>query len=303
MDLKDKNILVTGASGFVGRELCKGLGNEGARVFSFDKETGQDVTDKKQFDHLPSIDLVYHLASILDMRLTNEDPNSTYNVNVLGTLNVLEFCRKYSGTKSVHVSSKGTKLIHVSSYVYGKPRVLPVREDHVINPNNNYAMSKRLAEMVCEYHNRVYETPIIIARPFNIFGPSQRGDFLIPTIVNQVKQGKDVEVMDLRPKRDFLFIDDFVESLIGLGKHDVSWGIFNIGSGRSYSVEEIAKTIIKASGKKLNLKSREIERQNEVPDCYADLSRITSAIGWRPKVSLEEGVKRILDSSYVHAKE
>jgi len=285
MDLKDKNVLVTGSSGFIGRELCKTLEIKGSNLFFFDRSHKKDVTKEEDFDNFGRIDLVYHLASILNSHLTEENISTLYRVNNGGTSNVLEFCKK-----------KNAKLVHVSSYIYGDPKYLPVDEKHPINPKNDYSLSKYLAETKCtEYHNNL-KLPLIIVRPFNIYGPYQKEDFLVPTILKQINQGKNVEVNDLRPKRDFLYIDDFISALIKLGEYDKPFDIFNVGSGMSYSVEEIAKTMIRISGKQLKVISRNKVRQNDVLDCYADLSKITSHIGWKPCVSLEEGLERILKS-------
>lgn len=272
-----KYILVTGSGGFIGKHLVKSLREKEYIVYEFDHEQGDIADFKFQFTRL---DHIVHLASLIFIPASWEDPQSFYRTNVMGVVNVLETCRKYN-----------CSLTYISSYVYGPPQYLPVDEKHPVNPSNPYNHSKLIAEEICRFYSETFHTPVTILRPVNVYGPGQRNDFLIPKIIAQVLDPgvEAVEVMDLRPKRDYLYLDDFIDAIIysfNLGAFD----IFNISSGHSISVEDIILIIIKESGCKKPYSGKNIERTNEIWDVYADHSKISSRMNWSPQISFEEGI-------------
>ena len=230
------NILVTGSSGFIGSHLVSELKEKGHRVYGVSRSEGYDICDHTTYDAFldEHITVVFHCAGKTHLTGNRQGVDLFYNVNTLGTQKVLEFCR--------HINAQ---LIYLSSYVYGVPQYLPIDENHPVLPHNVYAHSKYLAEELCEFYARIFGLNVVILRPFNIYGKGQREPFLIPQVVRQVYENATVYVNNGVPKRDFLYIDDFVAACFAAIGYDKKYSIFNIGSGISLSVEDIVKTIIK----------------------------------------------------------
>ena len=138
MDVKDKNVLVTGSSGFVGRHLVDQLRKEGARVVCFDIADGKDITQWADWETIAEADVVLHLAAITFVSTSQANPRNTYHINLSGTVNALEYCRLH-----------GAKIVFASSYVYGNPNYLPIDEKHPVNATNPDASSKVAGELIC----------------------------------------------------------------------------------------------------------------------------------------------------------
>ena len=276
-----KRILVTGSNGFIGKRLVNKLKTEGFLVEEFDHHVGDVSTFQFNFDKL---DHIVDLASMIFVPKSWENPLAFYQTNVIGTINILELCRKM-----------GCALTYISSYVYGTPQYLPVDENHPINPASPYNHSKLMAEDVCKYFSSTFSFPVTIFRPVNIYGPNQNTIFLIPKIIEQALDPAvtSIEVMDLRPKRDFLFIDDFIDAIIkSFGQQ--TFNIFNIGSGFSVSVEEIIKTILSLSGIDKTYQAQNLERKNETWDVYVDISKVKAQLNWEPLTSFNKGIQLCL---------
>ena len=280
---KDKKVLVTGSSGFVGSKLSSLLIKQGANVIEFDKENGDDITDFESLTCFGEIDIIFHLAAIMFVPFTQKNPQITYSVNVLGTLNILELAR-----------ISNSKLVFTSSYVYGNPEKLPVSEKHELKPTNTYSKSKILGEEMCKIFNQDYEVPVTILRPFNIYGKGQNDNFLIPLIVSQLNSGKIILNSKL-PKRDFIHVSDVVSAYIKAGIYSANnFDIFNIGSGVSISVENLVDKIIYLSDKKPNVEYKNINRSNEIMDTVADIKKAKDLLDWKPKKSLDQGLSELL---------
>jgi len=277
-----KRILVTGSNGFIGRRLVNSLRNDGFIVEEFDLNIGDISTYTFSYSEL---DHIVHLASMIFVPASWDDTKSFYQTNVIGTINLLELCRKMS-----------CPLTYISSYVYGTPQYLPVDENHPISPLSPYNHSKLLAEEACRYYSETFHFPVTVFRPVNIYGPGQNPIFLIPKIIQQAfdPSVESIEVMDLRPKRDFLFIDDFIEA-IRLSFGQKNFNIYNIGTSYSVSVEEIITTILNSSGISKPYSAKGEERKNETWDVYADISKIKKQLSWEPSTTFQKGIERCID--------
>jgi nucleoside-diphosphate-sugar epimerase len=204
----------------------------------------------------------------------------------MGTINILELCRREKCT-----------LTYISSYVYGFPQYLPVDENHPVQPANPYNHSKLMAEEMVSFYSRTFDIPTTVFRPVNIYGPGQHEEFLIPGIIRQVldPEIETVEVMDLRPKRDYLFIDDFLEAIIAtLNKPG---DFYNIGSGTSYSVEEAIQSIMKSADIFKPYKDKNITRKNEIWDVYVGIEKIGRILNWQPCTSFFLGISQCVNAA------
>lgn len=279
-----KNILVTGAGGFIGRRLVNFLRDAGHSVHALGSEGG-DIADPatlRRFDAFP-VDFVFHLAGRTYVPDAWREPADFQRVNVIGALNVMELCR-----------AKRIPLTYVSAYLYGIPSTLPVKETDRIEPNNPYALSKSLAESLCRFYAEYFAVPVTIIRPFNIYGPGQKAHFLIPEILAQVKAGKSIHLKDLSPRRDYLYVDDLVDALIRTLDSKLGCHVYNIGYGSSFSVAEIVKAIQSVAGTSLPVVSENAPRQNEILDVYADIGKAMRELHWHPRHSLEEGINTMI---------
>ena len=290
MGLNGKRILLTGASGFVGSHLSRELRRQGAEVLAIaDKRASRiDIRDWQGIrafgGQLGRIDLTYHLAALMFVPYSFDNPRETYEVNLLGTLNILELCRLYGIPK----------IIFASSYVYGQPRSLPIDEEHPPNPNSPYARSKLLGEGLCRSYHDDHGLSCVVLRSFNLYGEGQRGGFLIPSVLEQVRTGV-VKLKDPKPRRDYLYISDAIDAYVKAGEYNkTDFEVFNIGSGESYSVRDIVDRIVRAWGKETKVKYLYQRRRGEIADVVADIRKARDLLAWQPKVSSEEGIQRCL---------
>jgi UDP-glucose 4-epimerase len=285
MNLTGKRILVTGSRGFIGTHLAERLTREGADVIGFDISSGIDITNWEQVKQYTDIDLIYHLAARTFIPSTSADPRQTFNINLNGTLNMLELAR---------MNNVG-KFIYASAYVYGQPQYLPVDENHPVNPVNPYNRSKVIGEELCRAYHEEYGLNCVIMRAFNIYGEGQRGDFLIPTILRQINH-EIIQLNDAEPRRDFLYIDDAVEAYISAADYKKEgFGIFNIGSGESISVDEIVNKVLSISGRDIPVNYLQQRRENEILDVIADITKAKKELSWEPQIPLEKGLRKCIE--------
>jgi nucleoside-diphosphate-sugar epimerase len=275
-------VLVTGSNGFVGKGLVNRLNNTGFSVFGFDKDDGNIANSKIDYK---GIQHVFHLAGLTYVPDSWEHPKEFYDTNTLGTCNVLDFCRVN------HCS-----LTYVSSYMYGIPEILPINESHPVNPNTPYNHSKFLGEELCKFYNNHFHVPVIILRPFNIYGPGQNKRFIIPKIIGQVlDNSKDfVSIQNLLPKRDFLFIEDFLDALLRTLTIN-EFEIFNIGSGYSVSVKDIIELVMEITGIRKRVVVENEIRKNEIQNIVADIKKFTDSTGWKPSTEFKTGIGKTVN--------
>ena len=281
-----KSVLVTGAGGFIGRRLARALRGTGHQVLELGSRDG-DISDPatlKRFDGA-SVDFVFHLAGRTYVPDAWREPADFQRVNVTGTVNTLELCRK-----------RNIPLTYVSAYLYGIPASLPVKETDKIEPNNPYALSKFLAESLCNFYATHFNVATTVIRPFNIYGIGQKTHFLIPEIIAQIKAGKSIHAKDLTPRRDYLYLDDLVDGLLLTMVSKTGYRVYNIGYGNSLSVKEIIDIIQSVAGTSLEVIGESIPRRNEIQDVYADISKIRQELAWQPRYSFAEGVRKMLNS-------
>ena len=273
-----KSIFITGSRGDIGGRLKNDLVNRGYNIRESEDESLR-VENKNYFDAIKypeTIDVLYHLAAISFVPLSWENPSDFIKINVLGTSNVLEFCR-----------INNIQLIYISSYAYGIPQYLPIDENHPVLSVNPYALSKNMGEQLCEFYGKNFKLSYNIIRPFNVFGSLKNKSMLIPEIIDQIIEGDNVKVKDLVPKRDYIFIDDVIDFLV-MSKEKLTNDVYNLGSGNSYSVKVIIDTCQKVWGSDIQVISAEITRKNEIPETISNMDKVKNIFGWSPKFTLEE---------------
>jgi nucleoside-diphosphate-sugar epimerase len=278
MNLQNKNILVTGANGFIGSHLVPALRAAGYLVSTHSTRQGDIRNCTLDFE---GIGHVFHLAARTFVPDSWTAPLSFYEVNVLGTVKVLEFCR-----------SQGASLTLVSSYVYGPPARLPISEDEPLRAFNPYSHTKILAEETGLYYQRQFAIPVTIIRPFNVYGPGQDRRFLIPTILWQaIDPGQSaIEITDLRPRRDYIFITDLIDLLLCTAFRREG-GVFNAGSGSSWAVGDVIALVNLFLPTPKPVRAEGSARPEEVADVVADISRARREFGWEPRVPLPDGLR------------
>jgi UDP-glucose 4-epimerase len=275
-------VAVTGSSGFVGSHLIRKLTELGANIIELDISNGVDITDWKQIQDVGKFDVMFHLAAKSYVPDSYKYPRDFYYSNIIGTLNAMELCR-------VHKA----KMIFVSSYVYGIPQYLPIDEKHPVAAFNPYAQTKIAGEQLCQGYYRDFDVPVVILRPFNIYGKGQNENFLIPTIIRQAKTGK-ILLNDPCPKRDIIHIDDVADLFIKAMEYSqTGCEIFNVGTSVSYSVKELADMIVGLFGHSIEVAFKNEKRKNEIADVTADISKAKKLLGWIPKVDIFYGLESL----------
>jgi nucleoside-diphosphate-sugar epimerase len=187
-------------------------------------------------------------------------------------------------------------MVFVSSYVYGKPRSLPIAEDHPLQPLNPYSHSKILAESAVRYYQSQFGVRATVVRPFNIYGPGQDGRFLLPSIIRQAVDPaiEQITVRDLRPRRDFIHVRDLVALLMAAIAR-VEDGVFNAGSGTSFAVGEAVAAVNAVLARPKPVECTREERREEVLDVVADVSRAARELGWKPHVAFCDGIRETVE--------
>jgi NAD dependent epimerase/dehydratase len=314
MKLKNKEVLVTGADGFIGSHLVESLLKEGCDVRAFvyynalnswgwlDTLPKDKLKDIKIFSGdvrdpngvrtvVKGADIVFHLAALIGIPFSYHSPDSYIDTNVKGTLNVLQACRD-SGVERVVVTS--------SSEVYGTAQYAPIDEKHPLQGQSPYSASKIGADKIAESFYLSFGTPVIVARPFNTYGPRQSSRAVIPTVITQLLNGsKEIRLGSLHPTRDLNYVTDICGGFIKLARCDDAIGkMVNIGSGEEISIGELAKKIINIINPEAIIVSDDLRKRpekSEVERLLCDNSLIQKLTDWKPKVSLQEGLMETIE--------
>lgn len=276
-------ILVTGAKGFIGSHLVARLAQRES-VLAISRAQGP-IEYASTWAGLPKTDVVVHLAGCSYVPASWDNPADFMQVNVSGALQALDYCRR-----------QGARLVFISSYLYGTPESNPVPETAPVRTPNPYAFSKLLAEEACAFYAQNFDVPVVILRPFNIFGPGQSAEFLIPSVIGQALDKGSILVKDLEPRRDYLFIEDFVSAIEAVIAYKTRFEIFNIGSGVSRSVADVVQNVVAAVGTHVTVRSEGARRHNEIMDVCADIDKARASLGWQPQWSFERGCLQTIGS-------
>jgi NAD dependent epimerase/dehydratase len=235
-------------------------------------------------------DVVYHLAALIAIPYSYRSPRSYVETNVLGTLNVLEAARQLSTPRVVHTST---------SEVYGTARSVPISEDHPLQGQSPYSASKIGADKIAESYQLSFGVPVATLRPFNTYGPRQSSRAVIPTILAQLAAGQsEIHLGDVRPTRDFTFVEDTVRAFTAVADAPLEAVVgrtFNAGTGVEISIGDLVAMIARAAGREVAV-VEDAERLrpsgSEVMRLVCDSSRLIEATGWKPTMSLADGLAR-----------
>jgi len=310
---KDRRVLVTGAGGFIASHLTEALLDQGARVRALVRYNSRnswgrleelsaerrvrcevilgDVSDPfTPRSWVEGCEYVFHLAALIAVPYSYVSPASYNEVNVRGTLNLLEAARAAPIKRFVHTST---------SEVYGTAVRVPIDETHPLQSQSPYAASKIAADQFAESYYRSYNLPVTIARPFNTYGPRQSARAIIPTIITQALAGDSVGLGVQEPVRDFTYVGDTVRGLLALAECDATVGrVVNLGSGSGISVGDLARKIIALVGepKEIRTDARRFRpRESEVMRLLCDASLARTLAGWQPQTSLDDGLRLTIE--------
>jgi len=307
MDFKnDKKVLVTGGAGFIGSHLVERLVRNDYKVVVIDDLSSGDknnlsseakfykidVRDKKisEIFKKEKPEMVFHLAAQPIVETAFKDPMKTLEVNIMGTVNVLEACRLKGDLKSVVICS--------SDKAYGKSKNLPYAEDAPLRGDHPYEVSKTAADLIAQTYFKTYNLPIVITRFGNTFGPRDVNfNRIIPGVLKAIIKNEELLIRsDGKMVREYVYVKDVAEGCIKLIQNiDKTKGeAFNFGSKNIFSVIDLIKKIEEILKVKVNYKILNIAK-NEIPEQYLDWEKIKNTVNWRPETGFEEGIKDSFD--------
>lgn len=310
MSRQIKHALVTGADGFIGSHLVDLLLAEGIKVRALAQYNSfnnwgwlegnthenlevvcGDVRDAAFCRHISQgVDTVFHLAALIAIPYSYVAPESYVDTNVTGTLNMCQAARDL-GVERLIVTS--------TSEVYGTAQYVPIDELHPRQPQSPYSATKIGADAIAKSFYNAFGLPVVIARPFNTYGPRQSARAIIPTIISQIAAGADeIKVGDLTPTRDFNFVEDTCRGFLALARAEgVEGEEINIATGTEVSMKETLETIARIMNSDVRYvvdPQRLRPSKSEVFRLCGDNRKIQSLTGWRPQVTLEEGLRRTI---------
>lgn len=308
-----RQVLVTGAAGFIGSHLAERLARNGARVRAFVRYNSRndygwlETLDPDVLDHvevfrgdlanpeavtraISGSEVVFHLGALIPIPYSYVHPREFLEANIVGTLNVVEAARRVELGRIVHIST---------SEVYGTAREVPINEQHPLNPQSPYAATKSAADQIALSYWRSFSIPVAVARPFNTFGPRQSARAVIPTIITQALSRDVIELGSTHTTRDFLFVEDTAAGIEACGRTGgIEGEIINLGSGGEISIAEVVERVLTVVGRDLPV-AADPERvrpdQSEVERLIADRSKARKLLGWEPQVDFDDGLRRTIE--------
>jgi len=290
---KKKTILLTGSMGFIGSHLVKEL------IKRYNVIGLNHVLDKKSQNYFPlkkniitlkqneiqnEIYSIIHLAAITDTKFCEEHPKQCFDTNVNGTQNLLEIARQ-----------KNAKFVYIStSHVFGNPKKLPIVESDPKNPLSIYASSKLSGEISCIGYANTYGMDVSIARLFSVYGPKSPPHLVTSKIMSQMNN-QYISLGNLNSERDFIYIDDVISALQKIHIKTRGYNEYNVGTGTSYSINQICKIIKNLTKQDTPIKSSiQFFQKNDVKKIVCNPNKLKK-LGWKPKVSIELGLKKTWD--------
>jgi NAD dependent epimerase/dehydratase len=306
-------VLVTGAGGFIGSHLAELLARLGARVRAFVRYTSRgehgwldvaqpDVADAIEVfrgdlanpeavaSAVAGCEVVFHLGALVPIPYSYRHPREFVTANIVGTLNVLEAARREEPAVIVHTST---------SEVYGTARTVPIEEKHPLHPQSPYAASKVAADQLALSFTRSFGTPVVVARPFNTYGPRQSARAVIPTIITQALARDVIELGATSPTRDFMYVDDTTRGLARCAEVEgIDGEVINLGTGTEVSIAEVASRVLRLTEREVPVELDEARLRppdSEVERLVAGTQKAQELLGWQPEVELEEGLRRTIE--------
>ncbi|MDI1273063.1 NAD-dependent 4,6-dehydratase LegB [Polaromonas sp.] len=315
---KTSRILVTGADGFIGSHLTEELVRQGHTVRAFVlynsfnswgwlDQCAPDVKDKIEVfsgdirdPHgvkmaMTDCDVVLHLAALIAIPYSYHSPDTYVDTNIKGTLNVLQAARELGVKRVVHTST---------SEVYGTARFVPITEEHPLQGQSPYSATKIAADQLAYSFYASFGLPVVIARPFNTYGPRQSARAVIPTIITQIAKGqRQIKLGAVSPTRDFNFVQDTVAGFIAILNSDQGLGeVVNLGSNFEISIGETARLIAEVMNAEIEILTDEARlrpENSEVERLWAGNAKAKALFGWQPEYGGREGFKRGLAETAV----
>jgi NAD dependent epimerase/dehydratase len=308
-----RKVLVTGAGGFIGSHLVETLVRRGGDVRAFVRYNSRndfglleasppeilaevdvfvgDLTNPEAAQGAAAgCDIVLHLGALIPIPYSYRHPREFVAANVEGTLNILEACRRAGVSRLVQTST---------SEVYGTAQAVSIAEAHPLHPQSPYAASKVASDQLALSYHRSFDVSVVVARPFNTYGPRQSARAIIPTIVTQALTSEEIELGSVSTTRDFLFVDDTVEGFLACAAREgIEGETFNFGTGTEVSIGELVSRIAAQLGRELRVvQSSERLRPpaSEVERLVADAKKARAELGWAPRVDLDEGLRRTIE--------
>lgn len=296
---KNKKILITGISGFIGGSLAKKLKALDAYIYGISRSKSSrnilktsilDYSIINSFIKDKKIDICFHLAAESLVELGQKDPYLTFKINTEGTLNILESARKNNLEKIIIAST---------SHVYGNNRV-PYYEGYIPRPSRPYETSKTCVDLIAQSYANTYNLPVLIPRFVNIYGPGDLNfNRIIPGTIKSVINNQNPKMWGGDVVRDYLYIDDAVNAYLKLASKNIPKAeknkIFNFGSSNILSVEDLIEKIILISKKNLKIEKTDSERFLEIKFQYVSWKKASRYLNWNPKINLDEGLKKTIE--------
>lgn len=313
-----KKILVTGAGGFIASHLVEQMVRNGASVRAFVRYNSRndlgmlrqialdlfsqveiisgDLRDMEAVRFaMQGVDTVFHLGALIAIPYSYVNPREVFDVNVMGTLNVMMAARDSAVRRVVHTST---------SEVYGTAQYTPIDEAHPLQGQSPYSASKIGADKIAESFYRSFNVPVVILRPFNTYGPRQSARAVIPTIITQALIKDEVKLGSLDPSRDFTFVQDTIAGFIRAAEaSNVTGQEVNLGNDNTIRIGDLAEKIFRIIGKSPKVvtdTSRIRPGKSEVMKLWASNKKAKELIGWEPRISLDEGLRLTIEWISTH---